>query len=517
MKTYYALIAIIVCFSCSGNISSQKAERIFYVDADTGNDSNSGLSPESPWGSLKKINSFVFKPGDKILFKAGTQYRGQLVLKGSGTNDLPIIVDIYGGREKPLIEAEGNFPEALLLKNVEYWEVQNLELTNFGPYREESRWGVRVLAEDFGEMNHIGLRNLYVHDVNGWLKKSYEEGCGIYWETAGSKPSWFNGLYIENCHLARTDRNGICGRHIFTKRAENWNPSLNVVIRGNLLVDIGGDAIKPWGCDGALVEYNIVRGARTRCDDYAAGIWPWSCDNTLIQYNEVSGVKGYKDGQAFDSDYNCRNTIFQYNYSHDNEGGFMLICTPKPDKNNVGCVGTIIRYNLSVNDHTRTFDIGGGAKDTYIYNNTIYVGNSMDVKLANYGTWGEDNWSDGMYFYNNIFYADEGATLRVVERTKSLGDGRRESAPGFGKSTNNIFKANAYFGNVLNVPDDPDGIYKDPMLLEPGSYDIMDYRLDPNSPCIDAGNIIIDKINDYFGRQVTGNPDIGAMEGKQGF
>jgi hypothetical protein len=139
----------------------------------------------------------------------------------------------------------------------------------------------------------------------------------------------------------------------------------------------------------------------------------------------------------------------------------------------------------------------------------------MDVKLANYGTWGEDNWSDGMYFYNNIFYADEGATLRVVERTKSLGDGRRESAPGFGKSTNNIFKANAYFGKVLNVPDDPDGIYQDPMLLKPGSYDIMDYRLDPNSPCIDAGNIIIEKINDYFGRQVTGNPDIGAMEVKQ--
>jgi hypothetical protein len=49
------------------------------------------------------------------------------------------------------------------------------------------------------------------------------------------------------------------------------------------------------------------------------------------------------------------------------------------------------------------------------------------------------------------------------------------------------------------------------MLLKPGSNDIMDYRLDPNSPCIDAGSIIIDKINDYFGRQVTGNPDLGAM------
>ncbi|MCG8308499.1 MAG: right-handed parallel beta-helix repeat-containing protein, partial [Cytophagales bacterium] len=380
---------------------------------------------------------------------------------------------------------------------------------------EENRWGVRVLAENFGEMKHIRLQYLYVHDVNGWLKKSYEEGCGIYWEAKGDSPSWFNGLYIENCHLTRTDRNGICGMHPFVKRAENWNPSLNVVIRGNLLVDIGGDAIKPWGCDGALVEYNIVRGARTRCDDYAAGIWPWSCDNTLIQYNEVSGVKGYKDGQGFDSDYNCRNTIFQYNYSHDNEGGFMLICTPKPDENNVGCVGTIIRYNLSVNDQTRTFDIGGGAKDTHIYNNTIYVGKGLDVKLVNYGTWGEDNWSDGMYFYNNIFYADEGAVLRVVERTKPKGDGRKESVPGLGKSTNNHFISNAYYGQVLDVPEDPKGIYTDPMLKNPGSYDVLDYGLKPTSPCIDVGKTIADKINDYFGRQVTGSPDIGAMEFEQ--
>ena len=63
-------------------------------------------------------------------------------------------------------------------------------------------------------------------------------------------------------------------------------------------------------------------------EDYAAGIWPWDCDNSIIQFNEVSGVKGTKDGQAFDSDYRCRNSLFQYNYSHDNEGGFMLICSP---------------------------------------------------------------------------------------------------------------------------------------------------------------------------------------------
>ena len=101
------------------------------------------------------------------------------------------------------------------------------------------------------------------------------------------------------------------------------------------------------------------------------------------------------------------------------------------------------------------------------------------MKLVNYGAWGEDNWSDGMHFYNNIFYADLGAVLRVVERTDAKGDGRRGSKPGVGKSTNNYFTSNAYFGKVLDVPKDPNGIYEDPMLINPGSYSVLDYRLRP--------------------------------------
>ena len=508
---FITMICIAVGF-ISFTMDGQEISQTYYVDSESGDDSKSGLTPDAAWKTLTKVNTTIFHADDRVLFKSGTSYQGQLVFKGSGTKNHPIVVDSYGPGPKPAIQASGSFPEALLLKNVEYWEINNLDISNNGPYREESRWGVRICAENFGEMSHIKLKGLYVHDVNGWLKKSYEEGCGIYWETLPGEPSWFNGLLIENCHLARTDRNGICGRHLFIKRAENWHPSLNVVIRGNLLVDIGGDAIKPWGCEGALVEYNMVRGARTRCDDYAAGIWPWSCDNTVIQYNEVSGVKGYKDGQAFDSDYNCRNTIFQYNYSHDNEGGFMLICTPKPDENNVGCVGTIIRYNLSVNDHTRIFDIGGGAKDTYIYNNTIYVGNGLDVKLLNYGSWGEDNWSDGMYFSNNIFYADEGAVLRIMSRTGRNPDGRFEGKPGFGESTNNVFKSNVYFGKVLYVPEDPDGIFDDPGLIDPGSYDVMNYRIKDSSPCVNAGTFIAENVNDYFGRPIQAKPDIGVAE-----
>jgi hypothetical protein len=71
-----------------------------------------------------------------------------------------------------------------------------------------------------------------------------------------------------------------------------------------------------------------ARHCNRRANAYNAGIWPWSTDNTLLQLNEAARTHTTLDGQGFDADYNSRNTLFQYNYSHDHEGGFMLICSP---------------------------------------------------------------------------------------------------------------------------------------------------------------------------------------------
>jgi len=172
------------------------------------------------------------------------------------------------------------------------------------------------------------------------------------------------------------------------------------VIRRNLLEDIGGDGIKPWGCAGALVEHNRLRGGQMRCNDYAAGIWPWDCDDTVVQFNEVSGMRGDRDGEAFDSDGLCRRSLFQYNYSHDNEGGFMLVCaTPA-----YHCEGTVIRYNISRNDgikSARVFHLGGPVRNTRIYNNTIYVGPGQDLPLLNFTE--DEGWPEGTRFTNNLF------------------------------------------------------------------------------------------------------------------
>ncbi len=57
----------------------------YYIDAQKGNDKNSGTTIDSPWSSSAKVNKTFFLPGDRILFKSNTQYNGVLEPKGSGT------------------------------------------------------------------------------------------------------------------------------------------------------------------------------------------------------------------------------------------------------------------------------------------------------------------------------------------------------------------------------------------------------------------------------------------------
>jgi len=489
------LSVAVLCYQLLGAHAASAA--IFYVDSANGDDSQNGNSMAQSWKSLERVNQQVFQPGDQLLFKAGSRFSGQLRPQGSGRLDantpLPITIGKYGDGPLPRVDGEGNFLDTLLLRNVEFWEVNDLEITNLGTNREPWRTGVRIVTDGFGKLRHIRLRNLFVHDVNGDLRKE-REGCGIYFESRGRNESHFDDLLIENCHVTRTDRNGICQRNGSRTR------SLRVVIRGNLLEDIGGDGIKIWGSNGALVEHNVIRGGRMRCDDYAAGIWPFDSDDTLIQFNEVSGMKGTKDGQGFDSDYLCRRSLFQYNYSHDNEGGFFLICAPGRSYNE----DTVIRYNISQNDglnSARVFHLSG-AKNTRIYNNTIYIGTSQNLRLMLFNDW-DGGSAQGTFFYNNIFYVDGRVTYD------------------FGKSRNTVFESNIFYGQHSQPPTDARGLTNQPALLKPGSGSngvdsLAGYQLRDAGACLPGRIVPENGGRDFFGNPVPSErpPCIGAAQSR---
>jgi len=420
----------------------------YFVDSVAGNDASPGTSRRTPWKTLEKINAGHFVPGDRILLRKGSRWEGQLVLKSSGSPGKPIVIDWYGSGPLPRIDGNGTVENVLELINVEQLEARHLEITNNGP-QPGIRRGVLVAAINFGTAHHLRISDLYIHDVNGTNQR--KETGGILFRTVGDKkPSRFDDLVIEQNIVWKVDRSAIVAQSSQFARSR-WFPSLHVIIRDNFVEDIGGDGIVPWATDGAVIEHNIVLHCNRRAGSYNAGIWPWSTDNSLFQLNEAAYTHTTRDGEGFDSDYNSRNSHFFYNYSHDNEGGFMLICSPgkRNPAENVGNLGTVIEYNISRNDHSRIFNLSG-ADQTTIQHNAIYVGAQDDVQLLLVSNW--DGWSHGADLSDNTF--DVAGTGRFGHGVLRRPDGTYEIAEGWGGATEIRAQGNKYFGNNLNLPTD---------------------------------------------------------------
>jgi hypothetical protein len=493
----------------------------YYVDATGGNDANSGTSPSLAWASLNKVNGQSFNPGDSILFKAGEVWSGQLLIDDKGTDSNPIVYSKYGDGAKPQINGNGGQIYTINLADASYTEFSEFEITNTGASKLAGRIGIYLTAMN-GDIPGVVVKNVDVHDVNGEVDKNLQSkqtgaGWGIYWSNKGSSNGRLVDALIQGCHIYRCERNGIGGainRNI-------WH--LRLKVRQNLIEQVPGDAIIMNTCDSSVAEYNIARDfPRTLPEsNAAAGIWPFNSNNTIIQFNEVTGHQAYLDGQGFDSDFWCTGTTIQYNYSHDNSGGFLLICGSKdrsPDGESSPNTGTIVRYNLSINDGGRTWGnhahdfpviyFHGNPEGTMIYNNTFYIGDKQE-ELA--GTephfikeiWGEP-WSTSIF--NNIF-----ASL--------LPGGKIDMR----KNKDTEIDNNLYY-NVPTIEDkngtiaDANKVSANPKFVDMQGHNPDDYQLGADSPAIDKGRLIPDNGGrDFFGNPVSAmeQPNIGADNGKE--
>ncbi|MFT3968428.1 MAG: right-handed parallel beta-helix repeat-containing protein, partial [Sphingobium sp.] len=424
-----------------------------------GDDRNDGMSDAKAWRSLARLRDFPFKAGDQVLLASGSVWKEPLTITRSGRQGAPISIERTGAGARPRIDAGGVSRYAVAVLNAEYVSVSGLEVTNDGP-PAGSRYGVLVSARNFGVTRGIRISDMYVHDVRGTNDR--KDNGGIVFEALGDRlPTRFEGLTVERNIIWKVDRSGIAGISDQITVAK-WFPSRQIVIRDNYLEDIGGDGIVPRGTDGALVEHNIVRYAASRAPGYNVAIWQWSTDNSLIQLNEAAFTRGRYDGQGFDSDFNSRRTTIIYNYSHDNAGGFLLICSPKRnDTDNLGNRSTVARFNVSRNDGARIFQLSGGISDALIERNVIHVGKGMDVQMAIATEW--QGWASDVRIENNIFAV--AGTARYGHEAGRKGPDYL-IAPGFPPAEQIRFRRNSYLGRHIDMPADeearivPD--YKEP-------------------------------------------------------
>jgi hypothetical protein len=517
MRTLRALLfgCLLLAVSCPATRGAT-----FHVDSTEGDDNNPGTSRRKPWRTLEKVNAAAFAPGDRVLFRAGSAWSSQLVITARGATGRPIVFQAYGCGPRPRIDADGEFEDVVVLSNAQRVVFRDFQLTNKGRVGSGTntppRRGVHIVADNVGTLTNILVSDLLIHDVNGTQR--IKDNGGIVFTTRGERiASRFDGLRIERNIIWRVDRSGIVAQSYHARR-NRWFPSVNVVIRDNWLGDLGGDGITPWATDGCLVEHNIVQGANERAGTYNAGIWPWSTDNTVMRLNRASGVKTLLDGQGFDSDYNSHNTLLEYNLSHDNQGGFLLICTPgnRKGEENCGNFGTVARYNISRYDGARTIHIAGAPEQTRVYENAIYIAPQADVQLLLLSDW--SGWANGLELKDNLLHS-EGIARYGHQVSRNYQTGAYGIGSGWGPATNIAISGNVYMGRHEERPVD-----NAPSAASPKPAAFGDWpgpQFDPAHPEEFSSYIkahrkwMLRLMERQFGRRPPAKPSMGDQAGRK--
>lgn len=97
-----AVACWVMCCSDVGGATAPETGQTFFVSAASGDDRSDGLSPQAAWRTLTKVNAAPLRPGDRVLFKRGEVWRGQLIPQ-SGREGAPITYGAYGEGNKPLL------------------------------------------------------------------------------------------------------------------------------------------------------------------------------------------------------------------------------------------------------------------------------------------------------------------------------------------------------------------------------------------------------------------------------
>lgn len=400
----------------------------YYVSSSNGDDLNLGTAPAWPWKTLKRASKAKLQPGDKLLFRNGDTFSGMLKLDVQGDTENKIVIGAYSHMQqqnkedasRPVLDGQGA-EASVLLTNPAYIVVRDLELTN-----KDGHFGIRLTAQNCGELNSVVLKNLEIHDVfdQAWSfpevvdHGDYKRYGGINVQVfRDENMSRWNGLIIQNCSLYHL---GSCAISIASdypihsklrkKRRTEPYPILGLVIQGNRISNIARDGVVIRQCHAAIAEGNSIE--RTGQTSMANGIWIRDCTHCVMHHNIGSkcGVKGKADGSPFSIDSYCDHCAIRDNYSHDNEGpAFMVFGNDQTGSH------SIVSGNVSYNDATVEQKPGFAAvtmvstlSQTLVENNIVVAGPQTRALLAHHN-W--DGLPENVTYHKNIFVGNEKATI----------------------------------------------------------------------------------------------------------
>jgi hypothetical protein len=460
MRKYFVVILLLIFAGC--NVSSEKSIPKSIFVSPTGNDSNTGLTADSPFLNIKKAVD-ISVPGDTVYLLPGAYRQVVNLISVKGNEEKPVYIYGYSKNENdyPIIDGDAVKPSN---SAEDYWMViRNSSWINIGRIKFINGWTDPIQLNNssyisFDSCMFWGARHVI------WAKGEYT-----------------NHLLIENCFW---DQGGDFLWKVVhdSLGVDGWTS-----MHHGSMEYFNGSIIDFRETEGSVViRYNVIRNAfnavrwRGKEGGYDA--------NVEIYGNHISQVRD----NDFEPETYTYNLQIYHNFSHN------------------------IHRTLSV-DH-----VDGGY--IYYYGNVITTDNDpWTQKICNsfwkiYGN--GENLDFPLNLFNNSFYGcaysfktDEGESIRTKHFNNayffSLDNGwivnKWDSTDVFDYDISNKNWPDNFIKNKQEIH----GKIADIKYVDPLNQDL---RLLESSPGIDAG-----KINSFpelnWKQSYSGNaPDVGAYE-----
>jgi hypothetical protein len=534
------LALLFVCLVSGSALSTD-----YYIST-SGNDTNSGTSPSTPWRSLTNIyfNQWGFNGGDSILLKAGDTFDGPIYLGKGGTSNAPITIDRYGTGANPIIR--GDHP--------------SITWTAVGGH-------TGMYSVFLGAVGTIVIGKVY--DTNGNLYGHIGQGTNELeaWLSMFTNRCWGATTAGNTIYIRTIDDNPPPQMHVMDEVTVSTSGGYHII--QNLEVCNGGKGILVSGV-GDIVRSNYVH------DGYGTGIFLYYssgtevCSNVVtitgwtqiylvfgghnwIHHNDCSrsgGTNGIYiiNGTCFiQNGENCgvglqqgtNNIIEHNNLSYYQVGTFVDFYYE---------VDTDVRYNYGFHAgqaaapmgtglkmHHNIFNLNGlgsGISASYAYSEeespapdtgSVLIYNNVVYNYFGGGIYNRDT-NAGVIVRNNIFVVENlGGFVNIFPyvscdyNTYYVVSG---SSGGWVYANTNVSTTLIQWQTISK--QDSNSIYADPQFVSASPVNAADFQLKSSSPCINIGQNLksvgllgpTQEYKDFLGIVIPrgDGPDIGGYE-----
>lgn len=385
----------------------------YYVSSSSGNDKNDGLSPQTAWKTIDKVNAFKYNAGDGVFFKRGDSWRTVIALQAKSG----VTYSAYGSGAKPKlicsVDASGSerwleteYPNIYVYADYIDWNTRNIGTIVFDGGRA---WGIHVSAYNDGRRVDNGnvFNGLEYYDTDNGMFTGYQDlsgnlefyhdkkdGAVYLYCKEGNPGDVFSSIELTD------DTVGID----LQKDATGYQH--DIVIDNLAVFGTSSSAISSSNVKNVTIQYCTV--------EWIGGciIWDWPSRGYDYPIRYGNGITNYAS---------CENLVMRYNYaSQVYNCSFSQRCESPATYINLQMYGNVSEYSgTGIELYTGN---GGTMTGVQVYDNHFrYLGYGFTHQRPGEGVGGSTytgltNTSinfDGNDFYNNVSLLPGGSTHSI--------------------------------------------------------------------------------------------------------